>query len=170
MVAIERFFHYLESKNLRHTPVEKELGLSNGYLGKMKSRKASIGSDIIEKIVSFFPDLNINWLVTGKGDMLNDEKSGSDTNAKPHTKHSFTSPRNIPAESLHVRIAVLEAENKNLQKMIEDKQALYQQIIENKQVELDRCLSEIEKKQSIIEGFISGRITAAPCSDSKGSE
>lgn len=69
MVAIERFFYYIENKGLKHTPIEKALGLSNGYLGKMKLRKASIGSEIIEKIVSYFPDLNINWLITGKGEM-----------------------------------------------------------------------------------------------------
>ena len=70
MVAIERFFYFLEKKGLKHTPIEKEIGLSNGYLGKMKARKASIGSDVIEKIVSMFPDLNTDWLITGKGDML----------------------------------------------------------------------------------------------------
>lgn len=70
MVAIERFFLFLESKGLKHTPLEKELGLSNGYLGKMKARKASIGSNVVEKIISFFPDLDINWLLTGNGEML----------------------------------------------------------------------------------------------------
>lgn len=70
MTTIERFFKYLEIKGLKHTPVEKQLGLSNGYLGKMKTRKASIGSDIIEKIISNFTDLNLDWLITGKGNPI----------------------------------------------------------------------------------------------------
>lgn len=75
MVAIERFFKYLDNQGLKHTPIEKQLGLSNGYLGKMKARKASIGSDVIEKIVSYFPKLDINWLITGKGSMLKGEQA-----------------------------------------------------------------------------------------------
>lgn len=70
MVAIERFFQFLEFKKLKHTPIEKEIGLSNGYLGKMLTRKASIGSEVIEKIVYHFPDLNLRWLITGVGEMV----------------------------------------------------------------------------------------------------
>lgn len=70
MTAIERFFYFLDNQGLKHTPIEKELGFSNGYLGKMKSRNASIGSDVIEKIVSYFPDLNVEWLIMGKKPML----------------------------------------------------------------------------------------------------
>ena len=69
MTVIERFFEYLEYKELKHTPVEKELGLSNGYLGKMLSRKGTIGDETLQKIFSFFPTLNIVWLMTGKGEM-----------------------------------------------------------------------------------------------------
>lgn len=70
MTAIERFFLFIENQELRRTAIEKALGLSNGYLGKMKSRKASIGSDVIEKIILNFPNINANWLITGNGEML----------------------------------------------------------------------------------------------------
>lgn len=69
MTAIERFFQFLEAEGLKHTRVEKELGLSNGYLGKMLARKASIGSEIIEKIVSKYDRLSKEWLLIGKGEM-----------------------------------------------------------------------------------------------------
>lgn len=75
MVAIERFFYFLDSQGLKHTPVEKELGLSNGYLGKMKARKASIGSEMIETIVSYFPSLSTEWLITGKGSMIKEDNA-----------------------------------------------------------------------------------------------
>jgi len=41
MATIDRFF-FLANQGIKHTPIEKELGLSNGYLGKMRDRKASI--------------------------------------------------------------------------------------------------------------------------------
>ena len=74
MTVIERFFEYLDKKGLKHTPIEKELGLSNGYLGKMLKRKGTIGDEVLQKIFSFFPELNIIWLMTGNGEMELSEK------------------------------------------------------------------------------------------------
>lgn len=70
MTLIERFFYFIDSQGLKHTTIEKEIGLSNGYLQKMLKRKASIGSEILEKIVYKYKDLSIDWLITGKGEML----------------------------------------------------------------------------------------------------
>lgn len=51
---------------------EDECGLSNGYLNNaLNASSGSIGSDSIARIVEKFPMLNIYWLCTGKGDMLN---------------------------------------------------------------------------------------------------
>lgn len=86
MVAIERFIEYLDAKGLRITPIEKQLGFSNGYLGKMRNRKASVGSEVLEKIVCMFPDMNVEWLITGKGEML---KPGLDDEKPPPEKVEY---------------------------------------------------------------------------------
>ena len=70
MTTIDRIFQYLDFKGYKYAPAEKKLGLSNGYLGKMKTRGASIGSEIIEKIVLLYKDINPAWLLTGEGTML----------------------------------------------------------------------------------------------------
>lgn len=70
MSTIERIFQYFDFKGVKYTHAERELELSNGYLGKMKSRGASIGSEIIEKIVLRYQDINPEWLITGSGQML----------------------------------------------------------------------------------------------------
>lgn len=44
----------------------KDTGLSNRYLDK----EGAIGSDKCELIGSYFPDLNLEWLLTGKGSMF----------------------------------------------------------------------------------------------------
>ena len=69
-MVIERFLQYIENKGLKLAQVERDLGFSNGYLGKQRDRKASIGSNVIEKIVSAYPDLNIQWFITGEGTMI----------------------------------------------------------------------------------------------------
>lgn len=77
MKAIERLFVFFEAKGIKHTPIERELGFTNGYLGKMRDRKGSIGSDLLENIFSFFPDLNPDWLIMGNGSMLRSEQEQS---------------------------------------------------------------------------------------------
>ncbi len=49
------------------TNFEKHTGISSGYFNKVKS---SIGSDTILKIINKFPEINVDWLITGKGEML----------------------------------------------------------------------------------------------------
>lgn len=50
--------------------MERTCGLSNGYIGKQDHGKGSIGSNVLAKIEKHYPDLNLIWLVTGKGQML----------------------------------------------------------------------------------------------------
>lgn len=77
MKAIDRFFEYLDYKDIRPTRFEKEVGLSNGYLGTQKKRNADLGEGVIVKIIDFCRDLDINWLLTGVGDMLNDTQTST---------------------------------------------------------------------------------------------
>lgn len=50
--------------------LEKALGKSFGYLSKALDRDSAIGSDVLLSLHEAFPDLNLEWLITGKGDML----------------------------------------------------------------------------------------------------
>lgn len=61
-----RVLKYIELKNISKRDFYIKTGLSNGYLDKT----SNIGTDKVEKIVSAFPDIDINWLVTGQGNML----------------------------------------------------------------------------------------------------
>lgn len=46
------------------------LGLGNNYIGSMIRREANIGSDVLEKIVRNFTEINPTWLITGEGEMM----------------------------------------------------------------------------------------------------
>jgi hypothetical protein len=62
----ERISKYLEYKNISKYQFYKKTGMSNGSLDK----SGTIGADKCELINYAYPDLNILWLITGKGDML----------------------------------------------------------------------------------------------------
>lgn len=70
MKAIERIYKYIDYKGINNSKLEKEIGLSNGYLGKMFSRKADIGESILNLILENSPEINPEWLLTGNGEML----------------------------------------------------------------------------------------------------
>jgi hypothetical protein len=72
MKAIERFFEYLDYKGLAPTRLEKEIGLSNGYLSQQLKRKADIGEGMLKKILFYCSDLSMEWLIWGRGSMIID--------------------------------------------------------------------------------------------------
>ncbi|MDU1890088.1 MAG: hypothetical protein E6767_05300, partial [Dysgonomonas sp.] len=52
---------------------EQMIGASNGLIRKAISTKSDIQSKWIINIVDNFPQLNSDWLLTGKGEMINDK-------------------------------------------------------------------------------------------------
>lgn len=73
MKAIDRLYQYFENNDIKPTSLEKVIGLSNGYFGAMRKKKADIGESVLNKIVEYFRDINPEWLLTGQGPMLRDE-------------------------------------------------------------------------------------------------
>lgn len=79
MKAIDRFYEYLAEKSLKPTAIEKEIGLSNGYLSAQKKRNADMGEGMLLKIIDYFRDINPLWLLTGEGSMLRDNKNNDES-------------------------------------------------------------------------------------------
>ena len=47
--------------------------MANGYLKKQFKGKGTVGSDMLEKLHQKHADLNLMWLITGKGAMLDEQ-------------------------------------------------------------------------------------------------
>lgn len=63
----ERLTSFARSKGLSNKAFETSCGLANGFMNKASdnTRKSSL-----ERVSAVFPDLNINWVLTGEGSML----------------------------------------------------------------------------------------------------
>jgi phage repressor protein C with HTH and peptisase S24 domain len=83
----KRILKYIESKGISKYKFYQDTGFSNGFLDK----KGSVGSDKCEKISYQYPDLSIEWLITGQGYMLRENNSAVTKIHKPtkYTEKSF---------------------------------------------------------------------------------
>ena len=76
--AIERFVRFHKHLQLTEmypgrNALEDNLEVSKGYITKAMTKKSAMGSDLLERIMRLFPQLNIVWLLTGEGDMILEE-------------------------------------------------------------------------------------------------
>lgn len=70
-----RFKSFFEEIKITQESFSEKTGMPQSNLSATLNNKRALGDKIIEKhIKPFFPELNIAWLLTGKGEMLNNEK------------------------------------------------------------------------------------------------
>jgi len=62
----QRILQFIDFKGINKNVFYKKTGLSNGFLDKT----GSIGVDKLEKILNSFPEINVEWLITGNGQMI----------------------------------------------------------------------------------------------------
>lgn len=68
----ERLGHYLDKKGISFYAFENSLNAGRGSISKAVKEGKSIGSTMLENILSLYTDLNPTWLLTGEGNMLKD--------------------------------------------------------------------------------------------------
>lgn len=74
MRIIDRFDKYMEVSGINDNQVTVNCTLSVGLLGKARKGENDLGKKAIEKILSFYQNLNRVWLLTGEGEMLKSAK------------------------------------------------------------------------------------------------
>lgn len=67
---IERLQYYMTQKCISDNKLTVDADLSVGLIGKAKKNGKAMNSANIEKILLACPDLNPDWLLTGRGEML----------------------------------------------------------------------------------------------------
>jgi hypothetical protein len=70
MKIIDRILLFVHHKNMSMRTFDTSIGVGNGYTSKQSKSGGSVGSNVLERIIDKYPDLNPLWLVTGKGEMI----------------------------------------------------------------------------------------------------
>lgn len=75
--TIDRLMKFIAFAGLSARQFDLSIGAANGYTLRMRKNNASIGSDVIENILNVYPQINVEWLITGKGEMLKEQEDFS---------------------------------------------------------------------------------------------
>jgi hypothetical protein len=112
---IERIAIYLKAKKIAPAKFERSIGAGNNYLNNVKS----IGSDKLSKIAETYSDLNLEWLITGEGDMIRANRVG-------HTSgdRSFIKGDIIKVEGASSQLEIAQLKIAYLEERLKDKEEL----------------------------------------------
>lgn len=112
--ATIRMLEYLDYKGISKYKFYKDTKLSNGFLDKNRN----IGSDKCAIISNSYPEINIEWLITGKGKMLKTDYENNEKTAIVPLTDSVQIQKKI--NSLELKVKRLEALNESYREEINE--------------------------------------------------
>ena len=71
----DRIIQFLKEKNLTSTKFADEIGVQRSSISHILSGRNKPSFDFIEKMLIAYPDIDAQWLITGKGNMLSNQPS-----------------------------------------------------------------------------------------------
>lgn len=110
MSVKERLKKFIESNNMTVKQFEESISASNGYVNSISK---SIGIEKLEKIIEIYPNLNIEWLLAGKGTHL---KNADNFISEPSANYEKTDNK---CKYLIELLEYQKDEIKNLKKEVE---------------------------------------------------
>lgn len=112
---ISRLDEYMRYAGLNDNRITKEAGLQIGVINKARKRDSGLSADNIEKILYTYKDINARWLITGEGEMLQNQSENNQDNI------SFADLINeyrLDIKELNQQIKELEKRNAELEQKL----------------------------------------------------
>lgn len=82
MDITDRLVLFMQHEGVTTFQMNKAAGLSRTLLAKAIDNHQGLSSSTIEKISHTYPNLNIDWLITGRGEMLMTDEPKKNLNKK----------------------------------------------------------------------------------------
>ena len=106
----ERILQFLDEKEISKTLFFNKVGISPSNF-KGAGKKSSIGSDLVVKILTEYPELSPEWLMLGEGEMLRDPSKQAANDQKKEIIPSHTSQEGIPLIPIEAWAGALSGED-----------------------------------------------------------
>ncbi|WP_299526975.1 hypothetical protein [Winogradskyella sp.] len=111
MSSVQRIKKYLDFKGITIQNYESSVGYSNGAFGSQIRNNGKIGSDKLEKTLSLYTDLSAEWVLLGKGEMLNDDKTNE---PNPDYQKTKTQKGGFIDETIEQKLDIIIRQNKEI--------------------------------------------------------
>lgn len=131
-----RLMKFIEFKGLKKDTFEVECDLSKRYVSNIG---LSMASDIIERILLRYPELNANWLITGMGSMIiqSEEKQIVEYHQEDFTKSESAAEADVHSK---IDIETIKKLENEIEILKQDKALQYKYIST-----LEQRIAELEK-------------------------
>lgn len=103
----ERVLYISESKGITREKFFEDLGITYGNF-KGKAKEKALSSDVLAKIITKYPEISSEWLLTGNGEMLKGEGATEVIKTPPV---EIIAPIKVEGRSLMPKVIVLKDED-----------------------------------------------------------
>lgn len=134
-----RLKEIIDYYNISVNEFSQKISLSEGTIRKILKENTSIGSGNLAKIYEIFPELNLDWLITGRGSMFYSQ------NREQITPSESSDTNKAIADERERTIQILQETNANLLKEI-DQLRNYVHVTSNKYIDIVEQTLEAAKQ------------------------
>lgn len=93
----DRLKHFIKTLGMSVNAFEKKWGTGQSYVNNISK---GIGNEHLTNLCNLYPELNLNWLFTGKGSMLLPESENLSENKSNLAKQKEKTPRLITHQNI----------------------------------------------------------------------
>lgn len=119
----DRFKQLLEEKNLTATRFAAIIKVNASAMSHILNGRSKPGFDVLDKIAQAFPEVNLNWLISGKGSLYNNSFTSQPIQQKLFEEEiqkkqtiSVTTP--APIESVPPKEDIIPVSSKKIKRII----------------------------------------------------
>lgn len=108
----DRFKRLLEEKDLTATRFAALIKVNASAMSHILNGRSKPGFDVLDKIAQAFPDVNLNWLISGKGSLYNNTTTNKVPKCEPLQPSLF--PEETKTESKPIAYPISESQDNSL--------------------------------------------------------
>jgi hypothetical protein len=124
----ERLCEFLVYLGIGQTKFEENVGLSRGFVHRLTG---NLTLKTLDKILAKYPELNLDWLKTGEGEMLKKNEVVEQKNkSENEILLNIIEKQNQELKILNQEVGALRNENQNLKSKLEEYDSIREKTID----------------------------------------